>query len=141
MLTKAKAQVLSNNYSVTPNCYIVIKDDSVLRVATEIGKNPSTGKIAHARVLHSFAGGDWVFFTFNYIMESLLPEKVLYAARLKLAVGENVARRKVIHMRPLLKRRQQQQQNNTTTATTTISSSSKTTTTTTTATTTITTND
>ena len=36
--TKTKPQVLINNHSVTPRCYIVIKDDSVLRAATEIGK-------------------------------------------------------------------------------------------------------
>ena len=35
---KAEAQVLINNHSVTPHCYITIKSYSVLRAATEFGK-------------------------------------------------------------------------------------------------------
>ena len=72
VLTKAKAQVLINNQSVTPHCYKVKNNDFVLRAATENGKNPLTEQIAHARVLHSFSGVDWVFITFKYVLESLL---------------------------------------------------------------------
>ena len=80
---------------MTPHSYIIIKDDSALGAAAEIGKNSSTGQIAHVRVLHNFAGGDWVFITFKYILESLLSERNLDVANLQLAVGENVSRRKV----------------------------------------------
>ena len=109
-MTKAKAQVLFNNLSVTPHCYIIIKDDSVLRAATEVVKNPSRGQIARARMLHSAAGVNWVFSTFKYILESLLSENVLDVASFNLAVGENASRRKVNEVQPSLKRQQQQQQ-------------------------------
>ena len=36
MLMKSKSQVLIKNHSVTLDCYIVIKNDSVLRAATRI---------------------------------------------------------------------------------------------------------
>ena len=81
-----------------------------MRSHRSLKKNLSSGRIVHAKLLHSFAEGDWVFITFKYILESLLSENVLNVANFKLAAGENVSRRNAKDVHLLLKRQQQQQQ-------------------------------
>ena len=90
--TKASAETLLLSHSTCPNCFVVMKDEKELRKSTDVLKEPTKDKeltdvpkksvsentaTATALLCRKFAGGDWKFLHFSFVLDTLKSDRIL----------------------------------------------------------------
>ncbi len=104
ILSKASADTILRNHSITPHCYIVLQDDTVLRYATDVDKKVAPRMLEAAKTIQSFASGNWGFLTIKYVNDCEKSGHVVDPEVYTLKPGAKLQQRRVNDMRPLLKR-------------------------------------
>ena len=115
--TKASAELLLFSHSTCPNCVVVMKDEKELRKSTDILKESTNDKeLTDVRKksvsenaatptgieCRKFAGGDWKFFDFSFVLDSLESDCILDSKKYEMLPGPNVMILQVKDVRPLL---------------------------------------
>ena len=103
--TKASAETLLLSHSTCPNCFVVMKDEKKLRKPTDVLKEPTNDKkltdvpkksvsentaTATGLQCRNFAGGDWKFIHFSFVLDSLESGRILDPKKYEMLPGQNV---------------------------------------------------
>lgn len=100
---------LMKKHSELPFCYVLLRDDKVLRQATDKTSSlEPTKNLALAKNLQILAGGNWKFLHESFVTDTEKLMTVLDPKKYELIPGERVLRHKVRDIRPLLKRQRLQ---------------------------------
>ena len=117
--TKPSAETLLLSHSTCPNCFVVMKDEKELRKSTDVLKEPTNDKeltdvpkksvsentaTATGLLCRKFAGGDWKFLHFSFVLDSLKSDRILDPKKYEMLPGPNVKKLQVKDVRPLLAR-------------------------------------
>lgn len=101
------AHTILKSHSKTPLCYVVLHDDSVLKIATTKGQQPpGKNNLQLAKNLQNFAGGDWKFLSYNYIKMCQKERTFQDPHPYELKPGNHVLQVKVNDIRALLLRQE-----------------------------------
>ena len=117
--TKASAETLLFSHSTCPNCFVVMKDEKELRKSTDVVKESTNDKelmdvpkksvsenaaTPTGLLCRKFAGGDWKFIHFSFVLDSLESDRILDPKKYEMLPGPNVKKLQVKEVRPLLAR-------------------------------------
>ena len=90
--TNASAETLLLSHSTCPNCFVVMKDAKELKKSTDVLKVSTNDKevtdvpkksvseitaTATGLLCRKFAGGDWIFIHFLFVLDSLESDRIL----------------------------------------------------------------
>ena len=109
ILSKSSADTILKNHTVAPHCYVIIQDDSVLRQATDTDKKVLAKSADIAKLMQTFASGNWTFLSIEFVESSNLSMTVIDPGAYKLNPGTKLQQRRVNDIRPLLKRQRHPQ--------------------------------
>ncbi len=113
ILSKSSAETILKNHTIAPHCYIVLKDDTILRHATDVDKKVPPRMIETAKSIQNFASGNWTFLSFKYLEDCEKSEVVVDPKMYTLKPGTKLQQRRVNDMRPLLKRQRDPEKSST----------------------------